>query len=147
MLNYTTSDARRDHMARMEAKMFAPGAFVMLHHESKVAGMPHEDAGRIGRIVSRDGHTRYAYDVRPDTAGFVAAAELARDAMEQAIQQRAVATFQPGAVPYTKKQLKALEKARKDLAEAGVVLPQWWQHATSRELTEAAIEAVRGWQP
>ena len=47
MLDYTTDDARRDHMARMEAKMFAPGAFVMLHHECKAAGKPHEDAGRI----------------------------------------------------------------------------------------------------
>ena len=44
-----------DHMARMEAKMFAPSAFVMLHHECKAAGKPHEDAGRIGRIVSRNG--------------------------------------------------------------------------------------------
>lgn len=95
----------------------------------------------------RDGHTRYAYDVRPDTAGFVAAAELARDAMEQAIQQRAAATFQPGAVPYTKKQLEALENARKYLAEAGVLMPQWWEHATARELSEAGIEAVRGWEP
>lgn len=95
----------------------------------------------------RDGHTRYTYDVRPDTAGFLAAAEIARDAMEQAIQQRAAATFQPGAVPYTKAQLKALENARAYLAEAGVLLPQWWQHATARELSEAAIEAVRRWQP
>jgi len=61
MLDYTMDDARRDHMARMEAEMFAPGAlfapgaFVMLHHECKVAGKPHPDAGRIGRIVSRDG--------------------------------------------------------------------------------------------
>jgi hypothetical protein len=55
MLDYTTSDAHRDHMARMEAKMYAPGAFVMLHHACKAAGQPHEDAGRIGRIVSRDG--------------------------------------------------------------------------------------------
>ena len=95
----------------------------------------------------RDGHTRYTYDVRPDTAGFLAAAEIARDAMEQAIQKRAVATFQPQAVPYTKAQLKALEHARAYLAEAGVLLPQWWQHATARELSEAAIEAVRRWQP
>lgn len=35
--------------------MYAPGAFVMLHHESKAGGCPHEDAGRIGRIVSREG--------------------------------------------------------------------------------------------
>ena len=55
MLDYTIDDARRDSMARMEAKMFAPGAFVMLHPECKVAGKPHEDAGRIGRIVSRNG--------------------------------------------------------------------------------------------
>lgn len=85
--------------------------------------------------------------MRPDTAGFLAAAEIARDAMEQAIQKRAVATFQPGAVPYTKAQLKALENARAYLAEAGVLLPQWWQHATAREVSEAAIEAVRRWQP
>lgn len=55
MLDYTLDDARRDHMARMEAKMFAPGAFVMLHHACKVDCKPHEDAGRIGRIVSRNG--------------------------------------------------------------------------------------------
>jgi len=55
MLDYTMDDARRDHMARMEAKMFAPGAFVMLHHACKAAGKPHPDAGRIGRIVSRNG--------------------------------------------------------------------------------------------
>lgn len=55
MLDYTIDDARRDSMARMEAKMFAPGAFVMLHHECKVAGKQHEDAGRIGRIVSLNG--------------------------------------------------------------------------------------------
>lgn len=55
MLDYTMDDARRDHMARMEAKMFAPGAFVMLHHARKVDCKPHEDAGRIGRIVSRNG--------------------------------------------------------------------------------------------
>lgn len=54
-MNHTLDDACREHLARMEAKMFAPGAFVMLHHECKVAGKPHEDAGRIGRIVSRDG--------------------------------------------------------------------------------------------
>lgn len=54
-LDYTMSEAYRDHMARMEAKMYAPGAFVMLHHSCTVANKPHEDAGRIGRIVSRNG--------------------------------------------------------------------------------------------
>jgi hypothetical protein len=40
---------------QLDDPMFAPGAFVILHHGCKVAGRAHPDAGRIGRIVSRDG--------------------------------------------------------------------------------------------
>lgn len=45
---------RTEHNARREAKMFAPGAYVMLHPEGKANGKPHPDAGRIGRIQRCD---------------------------------------------------------------------------------------------
>lgn len=97
---------------------------------------------------ARDGERRYTYGVTPDTAGFVAAAEIARDAMERAINDRAIAGPQLGAVtPYTKRQLAIIEQFRRDMAEAGGLTPTYWQHATARELSEAAIDAVRGWRP
>ena len=48
-------EASDAHIRRMEQKAFAPGAFVMLHHEGKAYGKPHFDAGRIGKIVSNHG--------------------------------------------------------------------------------------------
>lgn len=35
-----------------ERNLFAPGCFVMLHHDSKASGSAHPDAGRIGCVVS-----------------------------------------------------------------------------------------------
>lgn len=55
MSEKTFDQARAEHNARMEAKMFAPGQYVMLHHECKIRGnQPHPDVGRIGRIQQSD---------------------------------------------------------------------------------------------
>lgn len=41
--------------AKRNLDLFEAGALVMLHPDGKIGGKPHPDAGRIGRIVSREG--------------------------------------------------------------------------------------------
>lgn len=69
MIDYTQSEAHRAHMKRMEAKMFAPGAFVMLHHESRTPDGLHPDAGRIGQIVKCDGNQMIVEFFRDELVG------------------------------------------------------------------------------
>ena len=88
----------------------------------------------------RDGETRWEYAVKPDNAGFVAAAMVARTAMEEAIRQ--AATLRPSApVPYTKKQLACIEQFKRDM---GMVTPIWWQQASAREIVQAGLDAIGG---
>jgi hypothetical protein len=94
----------------------------------------------------KDGGRRYEYDVTPDTAGFVAAASIARIAMEDAIKQRAHAN-PVGVSRYTKKQLAVLDECRAKMIAVGALLPTHWMHAGAREISEAAIEAVRSYRP
>lgn len=107
------------------------------------------DVMRVGtfRLVfcAGDGMRRYSYDVTPDTAGFAAAAEIALQGMEQAIQARSVATPQLGMRPYTKRQLAIIDRFRADMAAAGALVPTHWQHASARDIAEAGIKAVRDW--
>lgn len=92
-----------------------------------------------------DGGRRYAYDVKPDTAGFVAAAMLYKQKMEAAINDASIAKPQLGTVtPYTRKQLNLIEQFRKDMAEAGGLTPTHWTHATAYQISEAAINAMKG---
>ena len=94
-----------------------------------------------------DGGSRYEYNVTPATAPFVAAAMIARHAMEDAIRERVIATEHINKVPYTKKQLAILKRFRKEMSDAGGLLPNWWDHASSYELSEAAIKAVQEYRP
>ena len=57
-----------------------------------------------------DGGRRYAYDVTPDTAGWVAAATLAVHAMTEAIHKANQLTIASG-TPWTKKQQAAIAQA------------------------------------
>lgn len=93
-----------------------------------------------------EGGRRYEYGVTPDTASFEAACLLARDAMERAISEAVQSRPQLGNTPYTRRQLAALEDCRQRLAEVGVAMPTWWQHSSAREISQAALEAVRGWR-
>lgn len=93
------------------------------------------------------GASRYEYEVTPDTASFVAAAMIAREAMEEAVRERSVATEHIQSIPYTKKQQAILKRFRKEMADAGGLLPNWWQHTSAYELSEAAIKAVREYRP
>src|SRR3972149_2674942 len=77
----------------------------------------------------KEGVTQWEYAVKPDNAGFVAAAMVARAAMEDAIRQ--AATYRPSApIPYTKKQLKLIEKFK---IEMGMLYPTWWEQTSARE--------------
>jgi hypothetical protein len=94
----------------------------------------------------KDGGRRFEYDVTPDTAGFAAAATLAKEAMIEAIHERSIATPNR-TTPYTKKQLAIIKEFRQKMADAGGLLPPMWTNATSDEIAYAAIEAVKGYRP
>ena len=96
-----------------------------------------------------DGSRRSEYDVTPDTAGFVAAASIARIAMEDAIREAARCAADAGSAtrPYTKKELRIIEKYRNEMHAIGGDLPSWWQFASAHEISRAAIEAVGNYRP
>ncbi len=93
-----------------------------------------------------DGATRYEYLVRPDNAGWIAASMVARQAIEDAISQAALAQT-PHLREYTAKQREIIERYRAEMRDAGALLPDWWQHSSAWELSEAAVEAVRRFRP
>jgi hypothetical protein len=88
------------------------------------------------------GAKRYVYGVKPDAAGFVAAAQLAAAAMVDAMQARAVAAPQLRGTPYTAEQLRLIEQFRADMAAAGGLLPSYWTIASSQEIAQAGTDAV-----
>ena len=93
-----------------------------------------------------EGSYRYEYDVAPDTAGFVAAAQVARVAMEAAMQAEAVAKPSGGISRYTKRQQEIIERFRAEMAAAGGLLPTTWQHSSAHQIAQAGIDAVRRWK-
>lgn len=93
------------------------------------------------------GGRKYEYSVTPATAPFVAAAMIAREAMEQAIRDKVVATDHIKSQRYTKKQLAIIERFRKEMVAAGGLLPSWWEQTSAYEISEAAIKAVQEYRP
>lgn len=89
------------------------------------------------------GERTYAYNVTPATASFDAAAMVARVAMEEKIREMAKMRPQTP-IPYTKKQLKAIEKFREEM---GGMFPSWWTENASYEIAQAGIDAVRNYRP
>jgi hypothetical protein len=86
--------------------------------------------------------------VTPDTAGFVAAAMIAREALEKAICNAVIAKPSlPTTRPYTPKQKRIVEQFRKDMADAGGLVPDWWTAKSAYEIVTAVIEAVRSYKP
>jgi hypothetical protein len=97
---------------------------------------------------SAQGSSRYEYEVKPDTAGFVAASMIARGAMEDSIREAAIGGPADGvSVPYTKRQLEILERFRAEMSVAGGLWPSWWTVSSPREISQAGIDAVRNWAP
>ena len=109
------------------------------------------DTMRVGTFrltyCYQDGGKRYSYDVTPDTAGFVAAAGIARQAMEAAMTAALLAQPAETLTPYTQRQLALLDEFRIRAAEIGMLWPTWWQHSSVRDISEAAINAVREYRP
>ena len=89
------------------------------------------------------GHYRTTHDVTPDTAAFLAAAEIAAAAMEQAMRERAVAVPQLGNTPYTAEQRRLIEQFRQDMAATGALVPSYWTSSSAYEIARAGIQAVR----
>lgn len=94
-----------------------------------------------------DGGKQYEYEVTPDTASFVAAAMIAKKAMQEVIQEKS--EFRPDmrGIAWTKKQAAVLVECRKKMREVGGNLPSWWSASSSAELADAAIDAVRSYKP
>lgn len=111
----------------------------------------HRDTMRVGTFrlmyAYSYGATRYEYDVTPATASWVAAATIARQAMESAIAQAAVACKAEDLRPYTKAQLAVIERFRAEMAAVGGLLPAYWEHTSARDLSEVAIKAVENYRP
>lgn len=94
-----------------------------------------------------NGERRFTYGVTPDTAGFVAAAEVARVAMEQAMQAAAIGKPRGQLTMYTKRQREIIEQFRADMAAAGGLIPTWWEVSSARDIAQAGVDAVRNWKP
>lgn len=89
------------------------------------------------------GHYRYSHGVTPDKEAFVAAAEVARHAMEEAMRDAAISTPRPQeGREYTPEQQAIVEQFRKDMAAAGALVPEWWVGVTAYEIAQAGIDAV-----
>ena len=91
-----------------------------------------------------DGGRRYAYDVTPDTAAWVAAATLAVHAMTEAIHKANQHTIASGA-PWTKKQQVAIAQANAILEAAGIWSRHGWTTAAAHDVAQAGIDAVKQW--
>ena len=88
----------------------------------------------------KDCHTAYEYEVKPDNASFMAAAMVARQAMEQAIHEAAKMHPSGSTKAYTKKQLAIIKKFQEDM---GGMAPYYWSGKTSWEIAQAGIDEVR----
>ena len=91
-----------------------------------------------------DGGRRYAYNVTPDTAGWVAAATLAVHAMTEAIHKANQHTIASG-TPWTKKQQAAIAQANAILEAAGIWSRRGWTTAAAHDVAQAGIYAVTQW--
>lgn len=91
-----------------------------------------------------DGGRRYAYNVTPDTAGWVAAATLAVHAMTEAIHKANQLTI-AGGTPWTKKQQAAIAQANAILEAAGIWSGRGWTTAQAYDVAQSGIDAVTQW--
>ena len=98
---------------------------------------------RLAHAYSSGGR-RYAYDVTPDTAGWVAAATLAAHAMTEAIHKANQHTIASG-TPWTKKQQAAIAQANAILEAAGIWSGRGWTTAQAYDVAQAGVDAVKRW--
>lgn len=98
-------------------------------------------ANGVTLTYRQDGLTQWEYKVRPDNAGFMAAAMVARTAMEAAINEAATYKPQASMRPYTKRQLALIEQFKADM---GMRYLAWWEQTSARDIAQAGIDAVSG---
>ena len=91
-----------------------------------------------------NGGRRYAYEVTPDTAAWVAAATLAVHAMTEAIHKANQRTITSG-TPWTKKQQAAIKQANAILEAAGIWSGRGWSSTQAYVVAKAGIDAVTQW--
>lgn len=89
-----------------------------------------------------DGSTRYYYNVTPDNAAFLAAAGIARVAMEEAIREAAKSKPETS-MAYTPQQQEIIQRFRHEMAAAGGLLPIYWRNSTAFEIVAAGVAAVQ----
>lgn len=108
------------------------------------------DVMRVGQCrltyCPEQGHKRYVYDVTPDTAAFIAAAQIAQHAMEEAILQKTIAQPSADPVPYTEEQYALIHEFRQRMSQLGGLVPSYWVHGTAYEIAKAGIDAVKQFQ-
>lgn len=96
----------------------------------------------------QDGGKKYSYKVKPDTAGFEAAAMIAEHSICEAIHEKSKYDCDTGKVKrYTKKQLAIIKEFRAKMIATGGLMPTWWTTKASYEIAAAAIDAVRNYKP
>jgi hypothetical protein len=107
----------------------------------------HGDTMKPGQLrlehCAADGSRRYRYDVAPDTAAFLAAADVAAVAMEKAIREAAKMQLQGQQRRLTARQQAVMREVRRMMDEAGLLAPMWWGSASDRDIATAGIAAVR----
>ena len=96
---------------------------------------------RLVHAVGEGGY-RYHYDVKPDTAAFIAAASIAEEAMVKAMMDASKVQPAQPLEKYTIKQLEAIRKARDIMQEAGCFVSHW-QYAGVHDIVRAGIETVK----
>jgi hypothetical protein len=97
--------------------------------------------------ASKDGSKQFEYEVKPDTASFVAAAMVAKGALIKVIRDKS--EYKPDGTTHrmTKKQIAILNEYRAKMLEAGGSMPTWWKASSDYDLADAAIKAVREYAP
>jgi hypothetical protein len=104
-----------------------------------------EDVMRAGqhRLIycPTNGERRMRYDVTPDTAAFLAAAQIAEVATEKALLEAAQARPMI-AILYTPEEKALIDKFQADMNAIGGLMPSHWAHSTASEIARAGIAAV-----
>jgi hypothetical protein len=97
-------------------------------------------SNRLTHCVA-NGHFRYTYDVNPDHAKFLAAADTAKDAMIDAITGAAKAK-PVGIEKWTPEQQEIIKRFHEEMSQTGAFAPTWL-YPGAHEIAQAGIDAVR----
>ena len=89
------------------------------------------------------GHHRTYMAIEPDYAAFLAAASVARVAMEKAMEEAAKGKPCSQNEPYTEEQQKLIQDFRDAMAKTGALVPTFWNNGSASEIASAGVMAVK----